>query len=96
MSSENTALTKEPRAYNRYTGKRAQRIAWVRDYLHKALEDKAKRGHLLGRETLVACKLLLIMEGVLADRAGAKMNRQLKPAKAKPAVIRLPQLLKTL
>lgn len=89
---------KESRAHNRYTGKRAQNVAWVRDYLHKGLEGKAKRGHVLGREAaLVACKLLLIMEGVLAERAVAKMNqKEPKPdAKAKQA-IKLPQLWKTL
>lgn len=94
MSVENTAEKKEPRAHNRYTGKRAQRIAWVRDYLYARLDDKAQRGHVLNREILTACKWLLIIEGVPTDSASARMDRQLKkPAKQ---VIKIPQLLKKL
>ena len=87
MSLENTAK-KKPRAHNRYTGKRAQNIAWVRDYLHQRLDDKAKRGHVLGREMLIACKWLLIIEGVPVDRALAKMDqKEPKPyAKAKQPI----------
>ena len=85
---------KEPRAHNRYTGKRAQNIAWVRDYLHQRLADKAKRGHVLSREMLIACKWLLIIEGVPIDRA-ARVERHVKKP-AKPAVIKMPEILKRL
>jgi hypothetical protein len=63
--------------------------------LFERLEDKKKRGHVLDRLTLTACKWLLIIEGVPIDRAQAKVDRELnKPAK--PADIKLPQLLKKL
>ena len=83
------------RAHNRYTGKRAQNIAWVRDYLYQRLEVKAKRGHGLGREMLIACKWLLIIEGVPIDRALARMEQQKQKPKAKPA-IKPPGLLKSI
>lgn len=90
MDSENTVV----KHYNRYTGARAQRIAWVRDYLYKMLEDKARRGHVLSRDILTACKWLLIIEGVPIDRPRARMDRQ--PKKPAKAVLKLPQLLKRL
>ena len=40
---------KKPRAHNRYTASESQNVAWLRDYLHPGLEDKVKRGHVLGR-----------------------------------------------
>jgi len=62
--------------------------------LHQRLEDKAERGHVLGREMLIACQWILIIEAVSVDGVLARMARQLKKS-AKP-VIKIPQILKTL
>lgn len=89
MGSEDTAVKKRR---NRYTGKRAQRLTWVWDYLRRGLEEKEKRGHILGRESLAACKMMLQIDGVVEGRSQARMER--KPKKPENPVIKIPQLLK--
>ena len=94
MRAEDTAVKKEPRAYNRYTGLRAQRLRWVWNYLRQALEDKQKRGHVLGRESLAACKMMLQIDGVVEGRSQARTER--KPRKPEKPALKIPQLLKEL
>src|SRR5579862_1868160 len=98
MSAEKPESRKEPRARNRYTGRRAQNLAWVREYLMAGLKGKQERGHVLNRESLIACKYLLLMEGVkVNDRLGAERNAGCAPKdRAAKSVIRMPKLAETL
>jgi|SRR5579872_2744746 len=97
MSAEKPESQKEPRAWNRYTGKRAQNVAWVREYLMAGLKAKQERGHVLNRESLIACKYLLLMEGIrVNDRLGAERNSGRTAKAAAKSVIRMPKLAETL
>lgn len=81
---------KRPSYGNQYTSKKAQRIDWVRQKLMKAVE--AHNGK-LSRDVLIACKMLLVMDGVGVEKVPEKEKGIRGPRKPAVEKLKMPALL---